>query len=59
MQFLNIKHEHLHMSFKNNVSFVGIRTNIIHINHSIEFMQFLYKPIKIEFGTKFVWTNET
>jgi hypothetical protein len=47
MKILNIKHEHLHISFKNNVSFVWICTNIIHINHNMEFMQFLYKPIKL------------
>jgi hypothetical protein len=52
MWFLYIKHEHSYMSFKNNVSYVwifkilNIYTNIIHINHSMGFMWFLYKPMK-------------
>ncbi len=36
-----------------------ILTNIIHINHNMEFMQFLNKPMKIKFRTKFVQTYET
>jgi hypothetical protein len=33
-------------------------TNIVHINHNMGFMQFLYEPMKIEFHTKFVLTYE-
>jgi hypothetical protein len=31
---------------------------IIHINHNMEFMQFLYKPMKIGFSTKVIETYE-
>jgi hypothetical protein len=34
-----------------------ICTNIIHINHNIEFMWFLYKSMKIKFYMKFVQTS--
>jgi hypothetical protein len=35
-----------------------IHTNIVHINHSIEFMWFLYEPMKIKIHIKFVWKYE-
>jgi hypothetical protein len=35
-----------------------ICTIIIHINHNIEFVQFLFELMKIEFRMKFVQTYE-
>jgi hypothetical protein len=35
-----------------------IHVNIVHINHSTEFMWFLYEHMKIKFRMKFVQTYE-
>ncbi len=58
---MSIKLEHLCMSFKNNVSSKYLRyvQIIVHINHNMEFMQFLYKHMKLGFPTKFKQTYET
>jgi len=63
MQFLCMKHKHSRMSFKNNNYLFEylrywIHTNIIHIDYNMEFVQFLYQPMKIGFCTKFVRTYE-
>jgi hypothetical protein len=63
MQFLCIRHEHLHMSFKKMFQLFEyfrywMYTNIVHINHSMKVLWFLYKPMKIKFCTKFVQTYE-
>jgi hypothetical protein len=62
MQFLCIKHEHSRLSFKklfHSFKYLQywIHTNIIHINHSVEIVRFLYKHMKI--CTKFVQTYQT
>jgi len=59
MQFLWIKHEHSHMSFKTMFHlFEYLRywacTNIVHINHNTKFMWFLYELIKVGFCMKFI-----
>jgi hypothetical protein len=63
MQFLCIKHEHSRMSFKKMCyPFEYLKywthTNIIHINHSTKFIQFLYELMKIGFHMEFVQTYE-
>ncbi len=35
-----------------------IHTNIIHINHNMEFIRFLYEPTKIRFHIGFVQPYE-
>jgi hypothetical protein len=61
MWFFCIKPEHLCTSFKNNVSskYLKYVQIIVDINHNMEFMWFLYKPIKLGFPTKFIQTYET
>jgi hypothetical protein len=52
------------MPFKNNVLSIWIFKILntykyfFHINHNLEFMWFLYEPMKTEFWTKFVQTYE-
>ncbi len=36
----------------------SIHINIIHINHSMKFVQFLYEFMKAKFRTKFIITYE-
>jgi predicted transcriptional regulator len=47
---------------QNNVSIEYLRywifTNIIHINHIMQFMQLLYELMKNKFHTKFAWIYE-
>jgi len=63
MQFLCIKHKHSRMSFKKKFHLFEylrywIHINVVHINHNMKFMWFLYKPMETKFHIKFVQTYE-